>query len=74
MKQMLMGIFLLLLGVWCYLFGVVDQAALFAVLGVLLPIPAVLLTLYGFFNKNKSGLSQSTRIGKKRRDLSCIMN
>ena len=33
MKQMLMGIFLLLLGVWCYLFGVVDQAALFAVLG-----------------------------------------
>ena len=53
MKQMLIGIFLLPLCVWCYLFGVVDQAALFAVLGVLLPIPAVLLTLYGFFNKNK---------------------
>lgn len=53
MKQMLMGIFFCSLAYGVYLFGVVDQAALFAVLGVLLPIPTVLLTLYGFFNKNK---------------------
>ena len=65
MKQMLMGIFLLLLGVWCYLFGVVDQAALFAVLGVLLPIPAVLLTLYGFLIKINRGCHRVPESGRK---------
>ena len=51
MKKMLMGIFLLVLSVWCLIFGVVDDIAFFAALGVILPFPAIILTFYGFFHK-----------------------
>ncbi len=51
MKNMLMGIFLLILSVWCYIFGVADDVLLFSLLGVFLPIPAIIIFLLGFFNK-----------------------
>ncbi|WP_458862446.1 hypothetical protein [Acidaminobacterium chupaoyuni] len=53
MKKMLMGIFLLILSVWCYNFGVVDDVVVFSFLGVFLPIPAIIIFLLGFFNRNE---------------------
>ena len=51
MKNMLMGIFLLLLSIWCYHFGTVDDVVLFTFIGVALPIPATIVFLVGFFDK-----------------------
>jgi di/tricarboxylate transporter len=52
MKKMLLGIFLLILSVWCYLFGVVDDLVLFSFIGVFLPIAAIVVFLIGFFEKD----------------------
>ena len=51
MKKMLLGIFLLLLGIWSLIFGVVDDVVLFCAIGVFLPIPAIVAFFLGFFNR-----------------------
>ncbi|MFI3171201.1 MAG: hypothetical protein R3Y58_02335 [Eubacteriales bacterium] len=51
MKNMLMGIFLLILSIWFYIFGVVDDVPPFNILGVFLPILAIIIFLFGFFDK-----------------------
>lgn len=51
MKKMMLGLFFLLLSIWCLIFGVVDDAGLFSFVGVLLPIVAIIVFLIGFFQK-----------------------
>lgn len=50
-KRMLLGIFLMLLSIWSSIFGVVDQVPLFSVIGVFLPIAAVICFFLGFCAK-----------------------
>jgi hypothetical protein len=52
MKKMLLGIFLLILSVWCYLFGVKEDVVLFYFIGMCLPVVAIVVFLVGFFEKN----------------------
>jgi hypothetical protein len=51
MKKMLLGIFLLILSVWCYLFGVADDVGLFSFVGVFLPIAAIVVFSLDFLRK-----------------------
>ena len=51
MKKMLLGIFLLLLSIWSFAFGVVDDVVLFCAIGVFLPIPAIIAFVLGFFQR-----------------------
>ena len=50
-KQMLLGIFLMLVSIWSLIFGVVDEVFLFSAVGVFLPIIAVICFFLGFCAK-----------------------
>lgn len=52
MKKMLLGIFLLVLSVWCFIFGKLDDLTGALVLAVALPGPAVMFTVWGYFSKD----------------------
>lgn len=51
MKNMLLGIFLLLLAIWSLIFGVTDDLAVFCFVGVILPIPALISFITGYFSR-----------------------
>ena len=51
MKKMLLGIFLLLLGIWSLIFGEVDDLGIVCFVGVVLPIPALIAFVAGYFEK-----------------------
>ena len=53
MKNMMMGLFLMLVSIWSYIFGVVDQVTLFCFIGVFGIIPAVVFFLVGYFKDKK---------------------
>ena len=53
MKNMMMGLFLMLVSIWSYIFGVVDKVTLFLFIGVFGTIPAVIFFLVGYFEKSK---------------------
>ena len=50
-KWMLLGIFLLLLSLWCLIYGKLDDLGLLLFVGAILPAAAVPVFLYGFFHK-----------------------
>jgi len=50
-KQMVLGIFLMLVSVWSLIFGVVDDIPLFSAVGVFLPVVAVICFFLGFCAK-----------------------
>ena len=53
MKNMMMGLFLMLVSIWSLIFGVVDDLPLFCFIGVFGVIPAVIFFLVGYFDKGK---------------------
>jgi len=53
MKKIHLGIFLMLLSIWCLIFGTLDDVTLFLFIGVYLPIVAVIIFIVGYFEKNQ---------------------
>ena len=53
MRKIHLGIFLMLLSIWCLIFGTLDNATLFLFIGAYLPIVAIIVFLVGFFDKNQ---------------------
>ena len=53
MKKIHLGIFLMLLSIWCLIFGTLDNVTLFLFIGVYLPIVAIIVFLIGFFDKDQ---------------------
>jgi len=53
MKKILLAIFLMLLSIWCLIFGTLDDVTLFLFIGVYLPIVAVIIFIVGYFEKNQ---------------------
>lgn len=51
MKKMLMGIFLLLLSIWCFIFAELMDASIMLLPAISLPIPALICFLLGFAEK-----------------------
>lgn len=51
MKKMLLGIFLMVLSVWFLIYGQLDDLLVCSLLGVFLPIPAVVYAIWGFREK-----------------------
>ena len=52
MKRMLLGIFLLLLSIWCLIYGRMDDLTPLLFVGTFLPFAAIPVFLYGFFLKD----------------------
>ena len=52
MKKMLLGIFLLLLSIWCLIFGKLDDLVILLFAGSLLPVVAIPVFFFGFFHKD----------------------
>jgi len=53
MKKIHLGIFLMLISVWCLIFGSLDNWTPALFVGVYLPIVAVIVFLIGFFEDRK---------------------
>ena len=53
MKKMLSGIFLLLLAIWSLIYGVVDDFGIGCLIGVILPIAALISFAIGYFEKKQ---------------------
>ena len=53
MKNMLLGIFLLLLAIWSLIFGVADNLAILCWIGIILPIPALISFILGYSEKKQ---------------------
>jgi len=51
MKKILLGIFLMLLSVWCLIFGSIENWTPVLFVGVYLPFVAIIVFLLGFFDK-----------------------
>lgn len=51
MKKMLLGIFLLLLSIWCLIYGKLDDLTILLLVGTILPAPAIAVFCAGFFAK-----------------------
>ena len=51
MKKMLLGIFLLLLSLWCLVYGKLDDLTVLLFVGTVLPIPAIVFFCAGFLAK-----------------------
>ncbi len=52
MKKILLGIFLMLLSIWCLIFGSIDNWVPALFIGAYLPIVAIIVFLLGFFDKD----------------------
>ena len=52
MKNMMMGLFLMLVSIWFLIFGAADHAALFVWASIILLFPAAGYFLAGFFKKD----------------------
>ena len=52
MKNMMMGLFLMLVSIWLLIFGAADDAALLVWAGIILLFPAAGYFLAGFFKKD----------------------
>ena len=53
MKQMLLGIFLLVLSIWCVILGKLDDFTALLFIGVFLPVVAGVCFLLGFLKKER---------------------
>lgn len=53
MKHMLLGIFLMVLSIWCLVYGKLDELPIVMFLGLLLPLIAVVFFVGGFSSKKK---------------------
>ena len=51
MKKMLLGIFLLLLSLWCLVYGKLDDLTVLLFVGTFLPLAAIAVFCAGFFTK-----------------------
>ena len=51
MKKMMLSIFLMLLSIWCLIFGIADNADLFIIVAVALPIFAIFSFVTGYLEK-----------------------
>ena len=51
MKKMLLAIFLMVFSNWCLIFGYTDQLPVLLYIGLLFPIPAMILTYIGYKEK-----------------------
>ena len=52
MKNMMMGLFLMLVSIWFLIFGAADNSALFVWTSIILLFPAAGYFLTGFFKKD----------------------
>ena len=52
MKKIHLGIFLMLLSMWCLIFGSLDNWTPALFVGVYLPIAAIIVFLLGLFDKD----------------------
>ena len=52
MKNMMMGLFLMLVSIWLFIFGAADHAALLVWASIILIFPAAGYFLTGFFKKD----------------------
>ena len=52
MKNMMMGLFLMLVSIWSMIFGIADNLPLFCAIGVFGVIPAAVFFLVGYFKKD----------------------
>ena len=51
MKKMMLGLFLMLLSIWCLIFSIADNADLFIIVAVALPIFAIYFFITGYLEK-----------------------
>ena len=51
MKNMLLGIFLLLLAIWSLIFGISDNLPILCWIGLILPVPALIAFIMGYSEK-----------------------
>ena len=51
MKKMMLSIFLMLLSIWCLIFGIADNSDLFIIVAVALPIFAIFFFFSGYLEK-----------------------
>ena len=54
MKKMMLSIFLMLLSIWCLIFGIADNADLFIIVAVALPVFAIFFFVTGYLEKENT--------------------
>jgi len=65
MKKMMLGLFLMLLSIWCLIFGIADHADLFIIVAVALPVFAIYLLSLRYFSLPAAPLVPLSKAAKQ---------